>query len=71
MRLAHGTDAPRVEVSDTRTANASPCPATGSRPVARSSGRGLLVVAGPATRWAVAPREGAPGRTVRAELALA
>ncbi|MFJ5516521.1 hypothetical protein ACIQB4_05605 [Streptomyces griseoluteus] len=32
------------------------------------SGRDLLIVAGLATRWAVAPREGAPGKTVCAEL---
>ncbi|WP_370745744.1 hypothetical protein [Streptomyces sp. LUP30] len=35
------------------------------------SGRGLLIVLGPATRWAGTPRDGAPGKTVRAELRLA
>ncbi|URM89276.1 ATP-binding protein [Streptomyces sp. MRC013] len=70
VRLAHGTDALRIEVSDTRTERV-PVPCDREPPGDAESGRGLLVVAELATRWAVAPREGAPGKTVWAELALA
>ncbi|WP_308440084.1 ATP-binding protein [Streptomyces griseosporeus] len=69
LRLTHGTDTLRVEVTDTRTERlpvlSGPAPQGDAE-----SGRGLLIVAGLASRWAVAPREGAPGKTVWAELCL-
>ena len=56
-----------VEVTDARAGRVPP-PATAEPPEDSESGRGLLIVATLATRWAVLPREGAPGKTVRAEL---
>ncbi|MGW5502598.1 ATP-binding protein [Streptomyces rochei] len=69
VRLAHGTGTVRVEVSDTRTERV-PVLSDAEPPGDAESGRGLLIVAGLATRWEVAPREGAPGKTVWAELRL-
>lgn len=70
LRLTHGTGTVRVEVSDTRTERV-PLLSDAEPPGDAESGRGLLIVAGLATRWAVAPRDGAPGKTVWAELRLA
>ncbi|WP_225830422.1 ATP-binding protein [Streptomyces sp. NK08204] len=70
VRLTHGTDILRVEVTDTRTERIPVLPDR-QPPGDTESGRGLLIVAGLATRWAVAPREAAPGKTVWAELRLA
>ncbi|WP_277348532.1 ATP-binding protein [Streptomyces sp. C1-2] len=70
VRLIHGTTTVRVEVTDTRTERV-PVLSDLEPPGNPESGRGLLIVAGLATRWAVAPREGAPGKTVWAELDLA
>jgi anti-sigma regulatory factor (Ser/Thr protein kinase) len=69
VRLTRGTDALRVEVTDTRTERV-PLFSGQEPPGDAEAGRGLLIVAGLATRWAVAPREGAPGKTVWAELRL-
>lgn len=69
VRLTHGTDTVRIEVSDTRTERV-PLLFDTEPPGDAESGRGLLIVAEPATQWAVAPRDGAPGKTVRAELRL-
>ncbi|MFE9097030.1 ATP-binding protein [Streptomyces sp. NPDC007264] len=68
--LTHCTDTVRVEVTDTRTERVPVLSDLESGGDAES-GRGLLIVAGLATRWAVAPRDGAPGKTVWAELGLA
>ncbi|MFG3116678.1 ATP-binding protein [Streptomyces sp. NPDC048197] len=67
LRLIDGTDTLRVEVTDTRTERV---PLLSDREPSGDVefGRGLLIVAGLATRWAVAPRLGAPGKTVWAEL---
>ncbi|MGW3460154.1 hypothetical protein ACWDE9_11380 [Streptomyces olivaceoviridis] len=54
-RLTLGTDTVRVKVTDTLTERVPVL--SGADP--------------PATRWTVAPREGAPGTTVWAELDLA
>ncbi|MCZ7457521.1 ATP-binding protein [Streptomyces sp. WMMC940] len=70
VRLTHATGTVRVEVTDTRTERV-PVLTDTEPPGDAESGRGLLIVAGLATRWAVAPREGAPGKTVWAELRLA
>ncbi|MEV8446689.1 ATP-binding protein [Streptomyces parvus] len=70
VRLTHATDTVRVEVTDTRTERV-PLLSDAKPPGDAESGRGLLIVAGLATRWAVTPREGAPGKTVWAELRLA
>ncbi|MEZ3181254.1 ATP-binding protein [Streptomyces pimonensis] len=70
VRLVHGAGTVRVEVTDTRTERV-PLLSEAEPPGDAESGRGLLIVAGLATRWAVAPREGAPGKTVWAELDLA
>jgi anti-sigma regulatory factor (Ser/Thr protein kinase) len=60
----------RVEVTDTRTERVPPRPgavAVDSVPGAAESGRGLLLVAGLATRWDWHPRPDGPGKTVWAE----
>ncbi|ARP74442.1 ATP-binding protein [Streptomyces pluripotens] len=67
VRLIQGTDTLRVEVTDTRTERV-PLLSDREPPGDAEAGRGLLIVAGLATRWAVAPRVGAPGKTVWAEL---
>ncbi|MEU3511864.1 ATP-binding protein [Streptomyces longwoodensis] len=67
VRLLHGTDTVRVEVTDAR-AERVPLLSGQEPPGDAESGRGLLIVAGLAARWAVAPREGAPGKTVWAEV---
>lgn len=59
----------RVEVTDTRTERV-PLLAPQEPPGDEESGRGLLIVARLATRWAVAPRGDAPGKTVWAEVRL-
>lgn len=59
----------RVEVTDTRAERVPLLPSR--EPTAdEESGRGLLIVARLASRWAVAPRRDGPGKTVRAELRL-
>ncbi|MGW0139100.1 ATP-binding protein [Streptomyces calvus] len=70
VRLTQSSQTVRVEVTDTRTERV-PVLTDTEPPGDEESGRGLVIVAGLATRWAVAPREGAPGKTVWAELALA
>ncbi|MFF0201801.1 ATP-binding protein [Streptomyces sp. NPDC005017] len=59
----------RVEVTDTRAERVPP-PTAQEPPGDEESGRGLLIVAGLASRWAVAPRAEGPGKTVWAELWL-
>ncbi|MER5551535.1 ATP-binding protein [Streptomyces sp. NPDC002793] len=56
----------RVEVSDTRSERL-PVPSAGS-PADAEAGRGLVLVAALSEEWGVAPREGAPGKTVWATL---
>lgn len=62
----------RIEVTDTRTERTPPepdvLPASGS---ADTGGRGLLLVAGLATRWGWRLRPGGPGKTVWAECVCA
>jgi anti-sigma regulatory factor (Ser/Thr protein kinase) len=67
LRLAMTPEVIRIEVSDTRTERQPVFPAVIPDPDAES-GRGLLLVAQLADRWAVAPRPGAPGKTVWAEV---
>ncbi|WP_280888305.1 ATP-binding protein [Streptomyces sp. LBL] len=74
VRLTETGDGPRrrvlrVEVTDTRTERV-PLLATQEPPGDMESGRGLLIVAHLATRWAVAPCVDRPGKTVWAELEL-
>lgn len=57
----------RVEVSDTRTERMPPSTLR-EPPLDAESGWGLLLVAQLATGWGVARRDGAPGKTVWAEL---
>ncbi|MER8004679.1 ATP-binding protein [Streptomyces sp. NPDC094149] len=68
LRLTATSDTLRVEVTDTRTERVPPSSPQAPRGDAES-GRGLLIVAGLATRWGTGPRLGAPGKTVWAELA--
>ncbi|MGI5135693.1 ATP-binding protein [Streptomyces sp. CA-106110] len=70
LRLTATSDTLRVEVTDTRTERVPPSSPQAPRGDAES-GRGLLIVAGLATRWGTGPRLGAPGKTVWAELAAA
>ncbi|MFB9346852.1 ATP-binding protein [Streptomyces heliomycini] len=70
VRLTQSSHTVRVEVTDTRTERV-PVLTDTEPPGDTESGRGLVIVAGLATHWAVAPREGTPGKTVWAELALA
>ncbi|MEU9914748.1 ATP-binding protein [Streptomyces sp. NPDC051001] len=74
VRLTETGDGPRrrilrVEVTDTRTERV-PLLASQEPPGDEESGRGLLIVACLASRWAVAPRVSGPGKTVWAELWL-
>jgi hypothetical protein len=62
-------DTLRIEVTDTR-AERVPLLSDREPPGDAEAGRGLLIVSRLATRWAVAPRVGAPGKTVWAELRL-
>ncbi|MFJ7767340.1 ATP-binding protein [Streptomyces sp. NPDC097107] len=58
----------RAEVTDTRGERVPPRPgATAPAPEVAESGRGLLLVAGLATRWDWHPRPDGPGKTVWAE----
>ncbi|MES9557922.1 MULTISPECIES: ATP-binding protein [unclassified Streptomyces] len=60
----------RIEVADTRTER-FPSPGTPTPPTADDeSGRGLFLVSQLADRWCVAPRVGARGKSVWAELEL-
>lgn len=70
LRLTATSDTLRVEVTDTRTERVPPS-SPQEPPGDAESGRGLLLVAGLATRWGSGPRLGAPGKTVWAELAPA
>ncbi|MFD6425988.1 ATP-binding protein [Streptomyces sp. NPDC060198] len=68
VRLTEVGSTLRVEVTDTRTER---CPAPGEPrepALDEESGRGLLLVSRLADRWGVAPRPGAPGKTVWAEV---
>ncbi|WP_327332212.1 ATP-binding protein [Streptomyces anulatus] len=69
LRLTGTADILRVEVTDTRTERV-PLLSREEPPGDAESGRGLLVVAGLANRWAVSPRTDAPGKTVWAELCV-
>ncbi|MFH8409845.1 ATP-binding protein [Streptomyces sp. NPDC018019] len=69
LRLTGSADILRIEVTDTRTERV-PLLSSPEPPGDAESGRGLLVVARLASRWAVAPRVGAPGKTVWAKLCL-
>ncbi|MGP3921762.1 ATP-binding protein [Streptomyces sp. 8N616] len=69
LRLTLTSSAMRIEVSDTRREEPIPRPLPGAPPSDADSGRGLFLVSELATRWAVTAREGAPGKTVWAELA--
>lgn len=70
LRLTMAADTLRVEVTDTRAERVPPS-SPQEPPGDAESGRGLLLVAGLATRWGSGPRLGAPGKTVWAELAPA
>ncbi|MEV0750076.1 ATP-binding protein [Streptomyces sp. NPDC050273] len=60
----------RIEVADTRTER-SPSSETPDPPAAdEEAGRGLLLVSRLADLWGVAPRVGAPGKIVWADLEL-
>lgn len=70
LRLTATATALRLEVADTRTER---CPAPGelaAPPMEAESRRGLYLVSQLAHRWGVAPRAGAPGKHVWAELRL-
>ncbi|WP_437015558.1 ATP-binding protein [Streptomyces sp. enrichment culture] len=67
--IAGGPRTLRVEVTDTRTERV-PLLTAQEPPGDQESGRGLLIVAQLATRWAVTPRADGPGKTVWAELWL-
>ncbi|WMX44504.1 ATP-binding protein [Streptomyces roseicoloratus] len=69
LRLTDSAATLRIEVTDTRTERV-PLLSSHEPPGDAESGRGLLIVARLASRWAVAPRVGAPGKTVWAELCL-
>ncbi|MFC8389557.1 ATP-binding protein [Streptomyces sp. CB02400] len=72
LRLARfgATGRVRVEVSDAR-GERHPATAPGGLPEDEDEGgRGLVLVAAPAEEWGVAPRPGAPGKTVRAVVAV-
>ncbi|AXE23512.1 ATP-binding protein [Streptomyces globosus] len=69
VRLTGSADVLRIEVTDTRTERVPLLPSQEPSGEAES-GRGLLVVARLASRWAVVPRVGAPGKTVWAEVCL-
>lgn len=58
----------RIEVADTRAEHRPAPQAPAPPPSDRESGRGLLLVSQLADRWGVAPRPGAPGKVVWAEL---
>lgn len=60
----------RVEVADARGERAPDRDVPSPPPCDAESGRGLLLVAGLADRWGVAPREAAPGKYVWAEFDL-
>lgn len=61
----------RVEVTDTRGERVPPRPAAVRAPGdEETGGRGLLLVAGLASRWDWHPRPDGPGKTVWAEYAL-
>ncbi|MFK0169227.1 ATP-binding protein [Streptomyces sp. NPDC090306] len=70
VRLTCGGTTVRVEVSDTRTERV-PLLSDREPPGDAEAGRGLRIVAALASRWGVAPREGAPGKTVWAEVRTA
>ncbi|WSJ56108.1 ATP-binding protein [Streptomyces sp. NBC_01318] len=68
--VSEATTVLRIEVVDTRTER-SPSPEAPSPPAAdEETGRGLFLVSQLADRWCVAPRVGAPGKSVWAELDL-
>ncbi|MFG2315268.1 ATP-binding protein [Streptomyces tendae] len=72
LRLSETAGGPhtlRVDVTDTRSERV-PLLTTEEPPGDEESGRGLLIVAQLATRWAVTPRVDGPGKTVWAELWL-
>ncbi|WP_416980403.1 ATP-binding protein [Streptomyces sp. T028] len=72
LRLTETDGSPRtlrIEVTDTRTERVPPL-APQEPPGDEESGRGLLIVARMASRWAVAPRVDGPGKTIWAELWL-
>ncbi|MEU7580587.1 ATP-binding protein [Streptomyces sp. NPDC041068] len=66
LRLTEAEGILRIEVTDTR----AECPLTTSTDIESESGRGLLLVAALSSKWGTTPRNGAPGKTVWAELHL-
>ncbi|WP_434598849.1 ATP-binding protein [Streptomyces sp. A5-4] len=60
----------RIEVADTRTERRSTFELPDTPPLDGESGRGLYLVSQVADRWGIAPRTGAPGNDVWAELDL-
>ncbi|MFD8622317.1 ATP-binding protein [Streptomyces hygroscopicus] len=69
VRLTETGATLRVEVSDTRAERVPPLTVQ-EPPNDVESGRGLLIVAKLATRWAVVPRDSGPGKTIWAALQL-
>ncbi|MER5464757.1 ATP-binding protein [Streptomyces sp. NPDC002668] len=72
LRLTESADRAvlRIEVADTRSERCPVSEAPGTPPPDEESGRGLYLVSQLADRWGVAPRPGAPGKCVWAELRL-
>ncbi|MFI1864547.1 ATP-binding protein [Streptomyces jumonjinensis] len=69
LRLTWEAGTLRIEVSDSRT-DRVPLFSGEEPPDDAESGRGLLLVARLADRWAISPRVGAPGKTAWAELSV-
>ncbi|MGW7436048.1 ATP-binding protein [Streptomyces sp. NPDC054849] len=69
LRLTGTRETLRIEVTDTRTERL-PLLSHREPPGNAESGRGLLIVARLASRWAISPRTNAPGKTVWAELCV-
>ncbi|MGW0606663.1 ATP-binding protein [Streptomyces sp. NPDC002640] len=69
LRHTYSADTLRIEVTDARTERVPPL-SSHEPPGDVESGRELLFVAQLTSRWAVAPRVGAPGKTVWVELCL-
>lgn len=70
LRLTATATALRVEVADTRTERLPATEDLTTPPADAESGRGLYLVSQLAHHWGVAPRAGAPGKQMWAELRL-
>lgn len=70
LRLTATATALRIEVADTRNERRPSAGELTAPPTDAESGRGLYLVAQLADQWGVAPRAGAPGKHVWAELRL-